>query len=292
MKRSSAHWQCQNTPVELGNNTLLMGILNTTPDSFSDGGQHNTIPTAIQHAETLIQHGADIIDIGGESTRPGAQPVAAEEEIQRTQPIIKTLRQKYPHQLISIDTTKAPVAEAALNAGANIINDISALRHDPAMAPLAAQHRAGIVLMHMQGTPQTMQQKPTYSNVVTDVYHHLQQQIETALQAGIQRNAIVIDPGIGFGKTLEHNLELLRHLDHFTSLAPLLVGLSRKRFIGTLTQKENPAERLPGSLAAAAYALSKGAHILRVHDVIETCDLCRIFDTLMEDEPNAMDGTV
>lgn len=292
MNRTHAHWQCQDIPVNLGHKTLIMGILNTTPDSFSDGGQYNTIPAAIQRAETLIQQGADIIDIGGESTRPGARPVSEQEEIQRTQPLIKAVRQNHPSQLISIDTTKAAVAEAALNAGANIINDISALRHDPAMAPLAAQSRAGVVLMHMQGTPQTMQDKPTYTDVFTDVHHHLEQRMHAALQAGIQRNAIVIDPGIGFGKTLEHNLELLRNLNRLSPLAPILVGLSRKRFIGSITQRENTEDRLPGSLAAAAYALSKGAHILRVHDVIETCDLCRIFDRLSADESNTMDRTV
>jgi dihydropteroate synthase len=292
MNRTRTHWQCQDIAVNLGHKTLIMGILNTTPDSFSDGGQYNTIPTAIQRAKTLIQQGADIIDIGGESTRPGARPVSEQEEIQRTQPLIKALRQTHPNQLISIDTTKASVAEAALNAGANIINDISALRHDPAMAPLAAQSRAGIILMHMQGTPQTMQDNPTYTDVFTNVHHHLEQRMQAALQAGIKRNAIVIDPGIGFGKTLEHNLELLRNLHRFTPLAPVLVGLSRKRFIGTITQRENTADRLPGSLAAAAYALSKGIHILRVHDVIETCDLCRIFDRLLPDEPNSMDRTI
>ncbi len=280
MKRTRTHWKCRGKSVALGEQTLVMGILNTTPDSFSDGGKHHQHTAAFAHAETLIQQGAHLIDVGGESTRPGAEPVSAHEEIKRTQPVIAHIRKTYPDQLISIDTTKALVAEAALNAGADIINDISALQNDPDMAPLAALTQAGVILMHKQGTPQTMQENPTYQNVVEDVIQHLSDRLLAATQIGITAEACIIDPGIGFGKTLEHNLELLGNLTRFTELAPVLVGLSRKRFIGTLTQKEDPTDRLAGSLAAAAYALSHGIHILRVHDVIETCELTQIFDTL------------
>lgn len=282
MKRNHAQWKCRGKTISLGEQTLVMGILNTTPDSFSDGGKHHPLAAALAHAETLIKQGAHIIDIGGESTRPGAEPVSAQEEIQRTQPVITHLRKTHPNQLISIDTTKASVAEAALNAGADIINDISALQNDPDMAPLAALTRAGVILMHKQGTPQTMQDSPTYENVVDDVMQYLNERLQAATQIGIDADACIIDPGIGFGKTLEHNLDLLRNLHCFTHLAPVLVGLSRKRFIGTLTQKEAPTDRLIGSLSAAAYALSQGIHILRVHDVIETCELTQLFDTLLD----------
>ena len=261
-----------------------MGILNTTPDSFSDGGKHHSYAAACTQANTLIQQGATLIDVGGESTRPGAEPVSAQEEIERTRPVIDHIRKTYPNQLISIDTTKAIVAEAALDAGADIINDISALQHDPDMAPLAAQTKAGVILMHKQGTPQNMQKDPAYQNVVEEVRRHLSERLQAATQIGIDEQACIIDPGIGFGKTLGHNLALLRNLSLLTEIAPVLVGLSRKQFIGTLTQKENPADRLTGSLAAAAYAISQGIHILRVHDVIETCELTQIFDRLQKDE--------
>ena len=284
MKRTRTHWICRNKSVPLGEKTLVMGILNATPDSFSDGGKHHSYAAACTQANTLIQQGATLIDVGGESTRPGAEPVSAQEEIERTRPVIDHIRKTYPNQLISIDTTKAIVAEAALDAGADIINDISALQHDPDMAPLAAQTKAGVILMHKQGTPQNMQKDPAYQNVVEEVRRHLSERLQAATQIGIDEQACIIDPGIGFGKTLGHNLALLRNLSLLTEIAPVLVGLSRKQFIGTLTQKENPADRLTGSLAAAAYAISQGIHILRVHDVIETCELTQIFDRLQKDE--------
>ena len=292
MKRTHTHWKCRNKSVSLGEKTIVMGILNATPDSFSDGGKHHSYDAACAQADTLIQQGAAVIDVGGESTRPGADPVSVHEEIERTRPVIEHIRKTYPNQLISIDTTKATVAEAALEAGADIINDISALQHDPDMAPLAAYTKAGVILMHKQGTPQTMQKNPTYQNVVEEVRKHLSERLQAANQIGIAEEACVIDPGIGFGKTLEHNLDLLRNLTRFTEIAPVLVGLSRKQFIGTLTQKENPADRLTGSLAAAAYALSQGIHILRVHDVIETCELTQIFDSIANHEKHALDGTI
>ena len=284
MKRTQTHWICRNKSVPLGEKTLVMAILNTTPDSFSDGGKHHSYTAACAQANTLIQQGAALIDVGGESTRPGAEPVSAQEEIERTRPVIDYIRKTYPDQLISIDTTKAIVAEAALDAGADIINDISALQHDPDMPLLAAQTKAGVILMHKQGTPQNMQKNPIYQNVVEDVRQHLSERLQAAIQIGIDAEACIIDPGIGFGKTLDHNLDLLRNLALLTEIAPVLVGLSRKQFIGTLTQKESPADRLTGSLAAAAYAISQGIHILRVHDVIETCELTQIFDRLLKNE--------
>lgn len=284
MKSTHTHWKCRNKSVSLGEKTLVMGILNTTPDSFSDGGEHHSYAAACAQADTIIRQGADLIDVGGESSRPGADPVSAHEEIERTRPVIDHIRKTYPNQLISIDTTKAIVAEAALDAGADIINDISALQHDSDMAPLASHTKAGVILMHKQGTPQNMQKNPTYQNVVEEVKQHLSERLKAATQIGIDDQACIIDPGIGFGKTLEHNLDLLRNLTRFTEIAPVLVGLSRKQFIGTLTKKERPADRLTGSLAAAAYALSQGIHILRVHDVIETCELTQIFDRLLKYE--------
>ena len=292
MKRTHTHWKCRNKSVSLGEKTIVMGILNATPDSFSDGGRHHSYDAACAQADTLIQQGAAVIDVGGESTRPGADPVSAHEEIERTRPVIDHIRKTYPNQLISIDTTKATVAEAALEAGADIINDISALQHDPDMAPLAAYTKAGVILMHKQGTPQTMQKNPTYQNVVEEVRRHLSERLQAATQIGIDEQACIIDPGIGFGKTLGHNLALLRNLSLLTEIAPVLVGLSRKQFIGTLTHKKNPADRLTGSLAAAAYALSQGIHILRVHDVIETCELTQIFDSITNHEKHALDGTI
>ena len=292
MKRTCAHWKCRHKSVPLGEKTLVMGILNTTPDSFSDGGKHYLYAAACAQADSLVQQGANLIDVGGESTRPGAEPISAHEEIERTRPIIDHIRRTYPDQLISIDTTKATVAEAALNAGADIINDISALQHDPDMGPLAAHTQAGVVLMHKQGTPQVMQKNPAYQNVVEDVRKYLNNRLQAATEIGIAYQSCIIDPGIGFGKTLEHNLDLLRNLARLTEIAPVLVGLSRKQFIGTLTQKVNPAGRLVGSLAAAAYALSHGIHILRVHDVIETCELTHVFDRLLKDENYALDGTI
>ena len=247
---------------------LIMGILNVTPDSFSDGGRFLSPDAAVERALAMEKEGADIIDVGGESSRPGADPVPVEEELRRVLPVLERLRGKLRIP-ISIDTTKAEVAEAALRAGASIVNDISALRFDPAMAPLVAKFGAGLVLMHMLGTPKTMQQAPHYEDVVTEVRDFLAERAQYAQSQGIPREAIAVDPGIGFGKTVEHNLELLRRLPELVELGfPVLVGPSRKSFIGAILGL-GVEERLEGTLAACAVAVVRGADILRVHDVKE-----------------------
>ena len=275
------HWSCGDRTVELGKRTLIMGILNVTPDSFSDGGNYSDVTAAVDRALAMVAEGADIIDIGGESTRPGAKAVSLADEIKRTVPVIKQIRAQSDIP-ISIDTTKAEVARQALAAGADIVNDVSALEADPMMAGVVARNRAGAVLMHMRGNPRTMQTAPTYDQVACEIQSYLQRQINVAEQAGIGRDQIVIDPGIGFGKTVEHNLELMRHLPDLAGCGcPLLIGVSRKSFIGHVLLRENADERLAGSLGAAAWAVLHGVHILRVHDVIETCDVCRMLDRLL-----------
>lgn len=280
MKRRTYNWQCRNLSLELGERTLVMGILNVTPDSFSDGGDYSDTSAAVERALEMAAQGADIIDIGGESTRPGAEPVSASDEIKRTAPVISGIR-GHSGVPVSIDTMKAEVAREAVAAGANIINDVSAFEADHAMVQVAAESGAGVVLMHMKGSPQTMQDNPVYRNVVTEVRTYLQARMDFAAQHGIGRDHMVIDPGIGFGKTVGHNLDLLRGIPELSACGcPVLVGASRKSFIGRVIHQENPAERLAGSLGAAAWAIARGAHILRVHDVIETCDVCRMLDTL------------
>lgn len=255
----------------------VMGILNTTPDSFSDGGQFGNRASARAHAVRLMQEGADIIDIGGESTRPGADLVALEEEISRTKPTILDLRQVSSLPL-SIDTRKAPVAAAALEAGVDWINDVSALSFDSEMAQVAARSGAPLCLMHAPSDPKTMQQKAHYEDVLLDVYDYLAAQIEFALSQGILRQNIIVDPGIGFGKTLEHNLALLRGLVVFHGLGcPILLGASRKRFIGTISGAEKAQDRMAGSVAVALAAAGQGAQILRVHDVRETVQALKLW---------------
>lgn len=243
-----------------------MGVVNVTPDSFSDGGFYYDQEKAVARALELVSAGADIIDIGGESTRPSAEPVSAEEEKERILPVISALREK-TDVLISIDTTKANVAEAAVEAGADILNDISSLRFDPGMLPLVARTEVGLVLMHMQGTPQTMQLNPQYEDVVAEVKSFLAERMETAVAGGIKRERIILDPGIGFGKNLEHNLALLHNLRAIVDLGrPILVGVSRKSFLGQILNK-GPLERLEGTIAAAVLSLASGASLLRVHDL-------------------------
>ena len=254
-----------------------MGILNTTPDSFSDGGQFGNSASARAHAVRLQEEGADIIDIGGESTRPGADLVALEEEISRTKPTILDLRQVSSLPL-SIDTRKAPVAAAALEAGVDWINDVSALSFDSEMAQVAARSGAPLCLMHAPSDPKTMQQKAHYEDVLLDVYDYLAARIEFALSQGILRQNIIVDPGIGFGKTLEHNLALLRGLAVFHGLGcPILLGASRKRFIGTISGAEKAQDRMAGSVAVALAAAGQGAQILRVHDVRETVQALKLW---------------
>ena len=244
-----------------------MGIVNVTPDSFSDGGRFLAPERAIAHARELSDGGADLLDIGGESTRPGARAVPAEEELARVAPVLAGLENVKPP--ISIDTSKTAVADAALDAGAEIVNDVTALRSDPALAGLCAERKCGVVLMHMQGTPRTMQENPTYDDVVDDVKAFLAGRIEFAVGEGIDEDRIWIDPGIGFGKTVRHNVELLRRLGELRELGrPVVVGTSRKRFIGTLTGREVD-DRLGGTIASNVLAVKAGADVVRVHDVAE-----------------------
>ncbi len=249
---------------------LIMGIVNVTPDSFSDGGQHETAQSAIAHALRLEAEGADILDIGGESTRPGAPPVPLDDELRRVLPVIQGLVGKTRAKL-SIDTRKALVMRAAAAAGVHIVNDVSALTHDPESLQVAAETKCAVVLMHAQGDPATMQQAPAYADALLDVFDHLEARVDACVKAGIPRERLIADPGIGFGKTAAHNLEIIAGLAIYHGLGvPFLLGASRKRFIGTLTGAENPQARLPGSIAAALSGVMHGAHILRVHDVAAT----------------------
>jgi len=281
VERKTHKWHCRGRTVALGGHTLVMGILNTTPDSFSDGGDFSDPSAAVERALEMAAQGADIIDVGGESTRPGAATVSEAEEIRRTVPVIGKIRE-HSDVLISIDTTKAAVAFQALEAGAEIVNDVSALEADGKMAHVVAESLAGTVLMHRRGSPKTMQENPSYGNVVRDVRTYLEKRVAECIKSGIESNRLVVDPGIGFGKTTAHNLELLRRLPELAECGyPVLVGASRKNFIGQATGRAAPRERLGGSLGVAAWATLHGAHILRVHDIIDTCDACQLLDTLL-----------
>ncbi len=257
--------------------TYVMGIVNVTPDSFSDGGKFFSVNAAVSHALRLIDEGADFIDIGGESTRPGSEPVPLDEELRRTIPVIKQLVSKTSIP-ISIDTYKADVARAALDAGAQIVNDISGATFDVKMMDTVAEYKASMVLMHIQGTPKTMQQQPSYNHVVREVTTFLMTQAKKAEEAGVQQ--IIIDPGIGFGKTFEHNIQLLQKLSLLSSLGyPLLIGVSRKSFIGTILNLP-PSERVEGTAAAITVSIMRGAHIVRVHDVKEMKRVAMVTDVL------------
>jgi dihydropteroate synthase len=248
----------------------LMGVVNVTPDSFSDGGLYLDPEAAIAHGEELARAGAAILDVGGESTRPGAEEVSADEELRRVRPVIEALAGGEAQ--ISVDTSKSAVAEAALDAGAAIVNDVTALRGDPEMAALCAERGPTVILMHMAGSPRTMQRNPVYDDVVEEVRDFLARRVEAATAAGIAEERIWLDPGIGFGKTAEHNLELLRRLSELTDLGrPLVVGASRKSFIGRLDGSA-AGERLGGSIASSVLAAAEGADVLRVHDVAETAE--------------------
>ncbi len=248
----------------------IMGILNVTPDSFSDGGQFADTQKAVAQAEELIAAGADILDVGGESTRPFAEPVSTEEELRRVLPVIKAVRQKHTIP-ISIDTTKASVAHEALQAGADIINDVSALNKDPEMIRVVQQTSVPVIIMHMQGTPTDMQVKPVYNDVVTEIIDFFTERINWITNKGVDRNRLLIDPGIGFGKSLQHNLSILKHLEKFSSLnLPLLLGHSRKRFLGSITGIPSEAERDLATAVVAALCANKNISMVRVHDVAAT----------------------
>lgn len=250
---------------------LIMGILNVTPDSFSDGGLHLAADAAVRHAKAMIQEGAEIIDFGAESTRPGSQPVTPEEQCARLEPVLDALAgdMREPERFFgSIDTTSSCVAEFALLRGIVLVNDVSAGMADPEMFGVVSRHGASIVLMHMQGDPSTMQVSPQYSDVVSEVRDHLLRRAEIAERAGILRSRILIDPGIGFGKTRAHNIELLRHLDAFSGLGyPVLLGCSRKRFMGSLCDESDPTALLGATVATTSLGVSKGGKVFRVHDV-------------------------
>ncbi|NLF22249.1 MAG: dihydropteroate synthase [Lentisphaerae bacterium] len=277
-------WRCRDRRLLLGR-PLVMGILNVTPDSFSDGGRHHAFEAAVAHGRSLAAAGADIIDIGGESTRPGAQPVSRDEEAARVVPVIRALAQATPVPL-SVDTRHAAVARAALAAGASIVNDVEGLV-DPEMASAVREAGAGAVVMHMQGAPQTMQQAPVYDDVVEEVYAWLLGRVAALTAAGLDAATLVIDPGIGFGKTREHNLALLGSLRRFAGMGPpVLVGLSRKRMVGEITGA--PVEdRLAGSLAGLVWCVWQGASILRVHDVRESVAALRMATALAARQPEA-----
>jgi dihydropteroate synthase len=275
---------------DLSRRKLVMGILNVTPDSFSDGGEFFSPDNAIAAGVAMLAAGADILDIGGESTRPNATPVSPEQESARILPVIRALAAAGGAK-ISVDTRNAATMEAALNAGATIINDVSGLKHDPAASALIADRGCPVILMHMRGTPQTMACHAQYANLIEDMLAELTATRDTALAAGIKPEAIALDPGIGFAKTGAQNLEILRAIPRFTALGhPLLIGLSRKKFLGDLTGEKDPAKRLPASLAAGLYALAQGAHILRVHDVPETVQGAKIWTELTEPSPPCAKG--
>ena len=276
-------WQIRGRVLEI-RRPLVMGIVNVTPDSFSDGGQHASTDAAIAHGLQLLQDGADVLDIGGESTRPGAEPVSLADELRRVVPVVTGLANQTKCPL-SVDTSKAEVARRCLETGAHIINDVSALAGDPGMPAVVQQHRCGIVLMHMQGTPQTMQQNPHYEDVVTEVGQFFAERLQSAGAGGIPPERVVLDPGIGFGKKSKHNLELLARLAEFQTLArPVCLGVSRKGFIGQIVQRPVD-QRLAGSLAAVLFAQSRNAvQIVRVHDVRETRDALEVFAAIQESE--------
>ena len=271
-------WSC-------GEETGIMGIINVTPDSFSDGGKYANVEAAVMRAKQMVADGADIIDIGGESSRPGAEPITANEECRRVIPVVQAVAEQFQIP-ISVDTYKAKVAREALSAGACVINDITALHGDPNMCQIVADAQAGVILMHMQGVPATMQKAPTYQNVVTEVHAWLTEVASQAVDRGIDSSRIMIDPGIGFGKTFDHNLEILRHLMQFRGIGyPMLVGVSRKKFIGRIL--DLPVhQREEGTAATVAWSIINGANVVRVHDVAKMKQVAQVIDTICRTKPD------
>lgn len=273
-------WRLPDQVLTLDRRPLVMGIVNVTPDSFSDGGRFGSAEAAIAHGLRLVEQGADLLDVGGESSRPGSFPVPADEELHRVLPVVESLAAQVPVP-VSVDTAKAAVARAGLAAGARIINDITALAGDPDMAEAVRSSGAGVILVHMQGTPATMQLHPSYEDVVGDVSRFFEERLQVLTNRGIAREQVVLDPGIGFGKALEHNLELLARLEAFQRLGrPVCLGVSRKGFLGKVLGRP-VGQRLAGSLAAAAYAVCRrAAQVLRVHDVAETRDAVLVIEAI------------
>ena len=270
----------RNRTFHWGKQTYLMGILNVTPDSFSDGGEFNTIDAALAQAQHLVKAGADIIDIGGQSTRPGAEQISIIEECDRVLPIIEAVHSVLSVP-ISVDTTRASVAQKAIAAGADIVNDISGGTFDLDMFPVVAKLGVPMVLMHIRGTPQTMQKLTDYQDLIGEIYQFFDTQINAAVAAGIPRSHLIIDPGIGFAKTCQQNIEILQKLARFNDIGvPILVGVSRKSFIGNILNQPAPKARVWGTAAACCSAIASGADILRVHDVLEMADVCRVADAI------------
>ncbi len=274
----------RNFSLDFSQKTYVMGILNVTSDSFSDGGLFLDESSAIERAIRMEDEGADIIDIGGESTRPGSEPVSLEEELKRTIPVIEAISGKLRIP-VSIDTYKSEVARRAIEAGASMVNDISGLRFDPEMAPVLSQYDVALVLMHIKGTARNMQENPVYTDLFSEITDYLKEGINIATESGIARERIVIDPGIGFGKTPEHNLQIINNLDRFSLLCrPVLIGTSRKSFIGRILNNAPPSERLQGTAAAVAISVMKGADIVRVHDVREMARVVKVADAVRREE--------
>jgi dihydropteroate synthase len=277
-------WRLRDRSIDLARSGLIMGVLNVTPDSFSDGDSFISEEAAFRHAQQMISEGAAILDVGGESSRPGSDPVTLDEELRRVIPVIQRVRTYYPELLISVDTYKAETARQAIAAGADIVNDISALLADPAMLGVVRSSGAGVILMHMQGTPKTMQINPNYLHVVSEVYSFLQQRRDALVRDGICRENIAIDPGFGFGKRIDDNVALVRELARFTTLGqPVVVGISRKSVIARLLGDLNlpPVERLWPTVALTSLLREKGAHIFRVHDVRPNLDALRMTDAIV-----------
>jgi dihydropteroate synthase len=270
---------------DLSKKTCIMGILNVTPDSFSDGGEYFDKDSAIRHALQMAEDGADIIDIGGESTRPGSDAVDAKEEIKRTIPVIEALLKKN-NVPISIDTYKSEVAKIALETGASIVNDISGLRFDSSMPSVIAKHRAPVVIMHIKGTPKNMQKNPEYDALIPEIMDYFRESIAIGVRAGINEKKIILDPGIGFGKSLEHNLEIINSIKEFKLLGkPVLIGPSRKSFIGEILGNASPDKRLEGTGAVVALSILNGANIIRVHDVKHMAKVAKIADAILRGKP-------
>ncbi|MEO0541781.1 MAG: dihydropteroate synthase [Cyanobacteria bacterium P01_A01_bin.105] len=284
-------WQLRGKTFDWGSRTYLMGVLNVTPDSFSDGGQFNTVETALAQARRLVQAGMDILDIGGQSTRPGAEQISLSEELNRVLPIIEAIRadERVKASVISIDTTRATVARAAIEAGADIINDISGGTYEPDIFQAAADLAVPMMLMHIRGQPETMQTMTDYEDVVADIGEFLKAQIEAAETVGVLRQNICIDPGIGFAKTYPQNLTILRQLKRLEPLGcPILVGVSRKSFIGWILDQPDPQQRVWGTAAACTAAVAGGADILRVHDGAEMADVVRVADAIWRETGNGV----
>jgi dihydropteroate synthase len=265
-----------------------MGVINATPDSFSDGGVHFDAGVAVEAALAMFSAGADIVDVGGESTRPGADPIDPDEELRRTIPVITEIQRQAPDGVVSIDTRRSVVAQAAIEAGAQIINDISGFRDDPRLVEVARDSAAGVVVMHMLGKPRTMQREIHYENFPGDVYEFLKERISSLENAGIAPDKIIIDPGVGFGKTFDQNLTLINRLDYFRSLGkPVLIGPSRKAFLGAILNEPVAARRGVGTLGAVAASVFRGADVIRVHDAAEAVQVCRVVESILRERVNA-----